>query len=295
MASKPPNIAGSFQVMKCSRYVPPLLPIISHLIPDPSGKIPGKEPSGMNARPRTQASPSASMPRFDASFIEEHGLIERYLQNKLPVKGARELENWCRANPEFLSALKLAERAQSSLRLLEASGTPLDLSEPKPPWWKSAYLAPALGLVAVVCAVAFWSLFGKYELLRGELDDTRVKMHQGPLVQPATENHMRLAPDRAAGIDRAKIAVNSAAPQLIDLRIDMSYVKATQFRVVVDKKDQGRALILDNVLKDSNGELRLTFNTSGLSIGSYTARIEAFPLHGSLLPTPEGWLALEVR
>jgi hypothetical protein len=67
------------------------------------------------------------------------------------------------------------------------------------------------------------------------------------------------------------------------------------FRVVVDKMDQGRALIVDNLLKDSNGELRLTFNTSGLSNGTFAVRIEALPLRGDAAPTPEGWLLLEVR
>src|ERR1700720_4553919 len=37
--------------------------------------------------------------RFDAKFIEDHKLLDRYLEGKLPPKGARDLENWCRANP----------------------------------------------------------------------------------------------------------------------------------------------------------------------------------------------------
>jgi hypothetical protein len=47
-------------------------------------------------------------------------------------------------------------------------------------------------------------------------------------------------------------------------------------------------------LKDSNGELRFTFNTSGLSPGTYLARIEAMPLRGGG-PIPEGWLILDVH
>src|SRR6266404_2210489 len=74
--------------------------------------------------------------RFDAKFIEDHKLIDRYLEGKLPAKGARDLENWCRANPAYLEALNLSQRTQASLQLLEACGAPLDLTEPKPPWWK---------------------------------------------------------------------------------------------------------------------------------------------------------------
>ena len=60
----------------------------------------------------------------------------------------------------------------------------------------------------------------------------------------------------------------------------------------VDKKDQGRALVLNNLLKDSNGELRFTLNSTGLSAGIYTVRIEALPPRG--IPMPIGWLIIEV-
>ncbi len=232
--------------------------------------------------------------RFDAKFIEDHKLIDRYLENKLPLKGARDLEHWCREHPEYLSDLKLAERAQASLKLLEASGQPQDLREPQPPWWKTPYVLAALAAIAVVSLVAFWTLMGKYSLLRGELEDTRVRMSQGPLVQPAVQRVLQISPDRAPGIDHAKISVSRAAPQLIDLHIDMAYTqKLNQFRMIVDKKDQGRALILNNLLKDSNNDLRLTFNTTGLAAGIYTVRIEALPPRGE--PIADGWLILEVN
>jgi hypothetical protein len=233
------------------------------------------------------------MPRFDAQFIEEHRLIERYLENKLPYKGARDLENWCREHPEYLNDLKLSERAQASLKLLEASGQPQDLREPPPPWWKTPYALIGLGAVTLLSLIAFWFLMGKYILLRNELQDTRERIHQGSLVQPASERDLHVAPDRAPGLDRARFLVSRTAPQLIDVHIDMSYSKEMQFRMLVDKQDQGRALILNNVLKDSNNELRLTINTTGLAAGIYTVRIEALPPRG--IPIPEGWLILEVQ
>jgi hypothetical protein len=246
----------------------------------------------MNATPIATASQQPA-PRFDAKFIEEHQLIERYLQNKLPFKGARDLENWCRANPEYLDTLNLSDRAQASLKLLEACGRPVDLTEPKAAWWKAPYIPIALAVVALLSLAAFWLLFGKFALLRSELADSRTRIEQGPLVQPATQNDLHVAPDRAPDIDHARISVSHSAPQLMDIHIDMSYTKSMQFRMIVDKRDQGRALILGNLLKDSNNELRLTFNTTGLSVGTYTVRIEALPVHGN--PIPEGWLLLEVH
>jgi hypothetical protein len=92
------------------------LPNISHIAAAARGNITFKGLPAMNARtvPAGQAKAVAPAPRFDAKFIEEHKLIERYLENKLPLKGAVDLENWCRAHPEYLDKLKLSERAQAS-------------------------------------------------------------------------------------------------------------------------------------------------------------------------------------
>lgn len=248
----------------------------------------------MNARTISPGNPQTAPPRFDRQFIEDHKLVERYLENQLPFKGARDLENWCRAHPDYLNELKLSERAQASLKLLEASGQPQDLSEPRPPWWKTTYALIGLGAVALLSLVAFWAVLGKYVLLRGELEDTRTLLTQGSLVQPARTSEVRVTPDRVPGIDRARIVVNRGAPQLMDLHIDLGYTNnLTQFRLFVDKKDQGRALILNNLLKDSNGELRMTLNSTGLAAGIYNVRIEGLPFLGS--PVPLGWLILEVR
>jgi hypothetical protein len=248
----------------------------------------------MNARTISPDKSSPPTPRFDRKFIEDHKLVERYLENKLPFKGARDLENWCRANPDYLEELKMSERAQSSLKLLEAAGSAPDLREEKPPWWKHINVLFGLCAVAFLSLVAFWFLFGKYELLKGALEDTKTQMTQGSLMQPAVETTVRVSPDHSPGIDHARIVLNHTAPQLMEVHLDLGYTqKLNQFRVIVDKKDQGRAMILNYLLKDSNGELVITLNSTGLSQGIYTVRIEALPYHGT--PLPVGWLLLEVR
>jgi hypothetical protein len=250
----------------------------------------------MNARtvPRGQAKAAAPSPRFDAKFIEDHKLIERYLENKLPLKGAVDLENYCRAHPGYLDNLKLSERAHASLKLLEASGRPVDLREPEQPWWRSPYILIGLAAATFVSLAAAWLLAGKISLLRNQLEDVKLRARQGPLVQPAVQSVQRIAPDRAPGMNLARIVVSTTAPQLIELHLDMTYtLKLNVFRITVDKQEQGRAMVLNNVMKDSNNDLRMTFNTTGLSAGIYTVRIEALPPRGD--PIPDGWLILEVR
>jgi hypothetical protein len=265
----------------------------------------------MNARltPTASTTPSAPIaPRFDRKFIEEHQLLERYLEGKLPLKGARDLETWCRDNPDYLNELRLSERAQSSLKLLEACGKPVDLTEPRPPWWKSLYLLIGLGAATLLSLTAFWVLFGKYFILQNRLEEARTVQNQGPLVQPTSETSVTITPDRAPDQGAARIVVSRSAPQLMDVRIDLGFTqpsstgpqtsaamakKLMTFRMIVDKKDQGRALILNNLLKDSNNQLRLTLNSTGLSAGIYTVRIEGVPFGGG--PYPLGWMTLEVR
>src|SRR5258707_386646 len=225
-------------------------------------------PTIMQGKPAEKSAPVS--PRVDRKFIEDHKLVERYLENKLPFKGARDLEQWCRSHPDYLNDLKLSERAHASLKLLEASGQPQDLREPKAPWWKSIYVLIGLGVVAFICLVAFWTLAGKLVLLQGKLEDTKHAISQGPLVQPTVEKAIYITPDHAPGIDQARIKLSHAAPLLMDVHIDLAYTKLMQFRLFVDKKDQGRALILNNLVKDSNNELRLTLNSTGLSVGIYS-------------------------
>jgi hypothetical protein len=151
-----------------------------------------------------------------------------------------------------------------------------------------------LGVIAFISLVAFWVMIGKYVSLRGELEDTRTLMTQGSLVQPPTMRDIFVTPDRVPGIDKARITLSRSAPLLMEVHIDLSYTKPLmEFRLFVDKKDQGRALVLNDLLKDSNGELRMTVNSTGLSAGIYNVRIEALPPRG--IPIPVGWLLLDVR
>lgn len=242
---------------------------------------------------------------FDRKFIEEYRLIERYLDGKLPLKGARDLEHWCRDNPGYLAELKLSERAQASIQLLDACGKPVDWREPRTPWWRSVYLSIGLAAAACLSLSACWVLTVEYSTLRTRLQETSTRQTQGPLVQPGSESSVTIIPDREPTLGRARLVVSRDLPQLIDVHVDLAYdanasstanapaKKVTTFRLVVDKKDAGRALIVNNLLKDSNDQLRLTLNTTALAAGIYTVRIDGVPFGGGVYPA--GWLLLEVK
>ncbi|HUX73457.1 MAG TPA: hypothetical protein VMV25_06125 [Steroidobacteraceae bacterium] len=247
----------------------------------------------MNGPSTPQRNPQSAAARFDRTFIEDHDLLERYLSGKLPFKGARDLEHWCREHPEYLQELNLAERTHAGLRLLEASGRPQDLGEPRPPWWKTPYFSIGAGVVAFFSLVGFWALFGKYVFLNDRLADARAQLSRGSMVPATAASERRISPERAPGTERAQFTLDHKDPEFVNLRIDMSYSRQERFRVEVDKQDQGRALVINDLAKDSNGDLKVSFNTSALAGGKYAISIEALPFRGA--PIAEGWLTMNVR
>lgn len=257
----------------------------------PAAANPGAAP-GTATRAAPGTAPGAAA-RVDRKFIEEHQLVERYLENKLPLKGARELENWCRANPGFLQELRLEERTHAGLRLLESSGKPQDLREPPPPWWKTIYFLFGLGALTLVCVMGCAALFAKNVALRSQVEAEHAVATQGSLVAAQGQTVARMAPDHAAGIGAAKLRISRSPPEMIELHLDMSYSRESRFRVTVDKRDQGRVFVIDGQTKDSNGELKIALNSSGFAAGPYDLRIEAEPTIGA--PVAAGWAVLDVQ
>jgi hypothetical protein len=232
-------------------------------------------------------------PPIDRAFVESNQLVERYLDNKLPYKGQRDLENWCRANPDYLRDQRLSERTVASLKLLEASGLPQDLAEPRMPWWKMPQVLALACAVAIAALVGCAILAGKLTLVTGRLEDVHKQLGQGSLAPPTAIRNLRVQPDRAAGIGSATLRVDHSLAQLIDVAIDMAYSPEKRFRVTIDKRDQARALVLGALSKDSNGEMHIAFNSTALSAGQYDVSIQALPMLGA--PTDAGWLVLDVH
>jgi hypothetical protein len=148
-------------------------------------------------------------------------------------------------------------------------------------------------LVALASLVGFWALYGKLALLRGSLEDARTQLRQGTIAPPVAQRDLRVIPDRGAGAGGPKISVNHSTPELIDLRLDLSRSAETMFRVTIDKRDQARALLIGALTKDSNGDLRIAFNSSGLSAGLYDVRIEGLPRSGA--PVSEGSVVIDAQ
>ena len=229
---------------------------------------------------------------MDPKFIEDNQIIEKYLAGRLPLRGQLDFERFCLEHPELIDELKLAERLHRGMRLLEAGGR-ADVLEPKEkPWQQAKYLVGA-GVFVLALIIGLIVLGSKYAGERATVAGLERQLVMGPLKAPSELRTVLVKPDRVP-TDRAHLSVYGGEhPQLIEMKVDVSHALQNAFRVTIDKKDQARVGVIDRVLRDSNGQLKFTFNTSGVSPGLYRFRIEGITMRGDIIPT--AWLNVQVQ
>jgi hypothetical protein len=219
----------------------------------------------------------------DPKFIEDNQIIEKYLSGRLPLKGQLDFERFCLEHPELLEELKLAERLNRGMRLLDSGGRTAVLEPKEKPWQKLPVLVGAASLIFVllILVVVFASKYSSERAHRALLER---QVAAGPLKPPSEIRSVRVVPDRVA-TSRTHFSVSGGGhPELVELRIDVSHALQTAFRITIDKKDQARVGTLERVLRDSNGLIKMTFNTSGVSPGTYKFHIEGITMRGDLIP-----------
>jgi hypothetical protein len=230
---------------------------------------------------------------MDSDFIARNQIVERYISGRLPLKGATDFERFCRDNPQILDELGLPERVNAGLRLLEASGKPEPWQDAprhfwaKPQWFIGlAGLVVALGLGLAVVASDSAAKSHKLDKLQKQATDH-------PL-EPATNTQtIRLVPSHEAASNTPAVLIGGGAAQLVDFRIDESRSAYKMFRITIDRIDQGRVAVLHNLLKDSNGHLRIALNSSALGPGNYQLTIEGLSWRGD--PEPDSWVTIGIQ
>jgi hypothetical protein len=232
-------------------------------------------------------------PVMDREFIIRNRIVELYLSGTLPVRGATAFEKFCQENPQILDEIGLNERVHMGLRLLEASGKPEPWQEKPKQFWERPYIPVALAGLVLVLGIALL-------VLNGQLSEQSRKvtaMHQLLVDQPL---------DAAAGTSTVEIQATHAGPnaafaatigghqaQLANIKIDLTHSDFRAFRITIDRVNQGRVAVLNNLIKDSNGELGFSLNTSALGAGLYQLTIEGLDWRGD--PQPDSWAAITIR
>jgi len=230
---------------------------------------------------------------MDRDFIARNQIVERYLSGRLPLKGATDFENFCKENPKVLDELGLPERVNAGLRLLEASGKPEPWQEKSPRFWSRPQFVLGLVAAVVLLGVALAITASNVSIKEQKIARLEKQAAERPLEPATTTRVIRLVPSHEAASNTPAVTIGGGAAQLVDFKIDETRSAYKTFRVTIDRIDQGRVAVLHNLVKDSNGHLRIALNSSALGPGNYQLAIEGLSWRGD--PEPDSWVTIGIQ
>ena len=265
-------------------------------VPPPAPKAPAapKAVPAAAATPATSAAAGVSPPAapMDRDYIARNQVVERYLSGRLPLKGATEFEQFVGKHPELLDEIGLPERVNAGLRLLEASGKPEPWQEAPRPAWQKPQVTLALAAATGVLAVLAMVLTGTSASKNHKIAELQKQVIEQPLDPATSTREIRLMPNRSGASNAPAITIGGGGAQLADFKLDESRSPYHIFRVTIDRIDQGRVGVITNLVKDSNGHLRIALNSSALGPGNYQLTIEGLNWRGD--PEPDSWVTIGI-
>ena len=130
-------------------------------------------------------------------------------------------------------------------------------------------------------------------------DQTRqvAALHQLVIDQPidaaTATSSVTIMPTHAGPKAAIGTVIGGSAAQMVNIKIDLTHSDFRAFRVTIDRMGGGRVEVLNNLIKDSNGQLGFSLNTSALGAGTYPLTIEGLDWRGD--PQQDSWAALTIR
>jgi hypothetical protein len=229
---------------------------------------------------------------MDRDFIARNQVVERYLSGRLPLKGATEFEQFVHRHPELLDEIGLPERVNAGLRLLEASGKPEPWQEAPRPAWQKPQITVALAVTVLVFGIALSILTGTSASKSHKIAQLQKQATEQALDPATSTREIRVLPNRSGASNAPAITIGAGGAQLADFKIDESRSPYHIFRVTIDRIDQGRVGVITNLVKDSNGHLRIALNSTALGPGNYQLTIEGLNWRGD--PEPDSWVTIGI-
>ncbi len=243
--------------------------------------------------PAASAAPVAPLQAMDREFIERNQIVERYLAGRLPPRGALEFERFCASHPDLLDSIGLAARVHAGLRLLEAGGKPEPWAEKKRPVWEKPPVLIGFALLVVVLLIVSAVLATKIGERGSQIALLEKRIAEQPLSPATSTRTIKLVPARGGPTRSPAVVVGGGPVQFADIKIDLAWSKFSAFRITIDREDQGRVAVLHNVGKDSNGHVRIAFNTSAFGPGNYDLTIQGLDWRGE--PVAQAWATIGVQ
>jgi hypothetical protein len=229
---------------------------------------------------------------MDRDFIAKNQIVERYFADKLPARGALDFERFCRDNPEILDELRVSARVQAGLRLMVAGGIPLPWEERPKQLWERLPVAIGVGVLTLLLAITSLTLYFKLGGARKEVASLAAAVRERPIKPIKSTRSVVVVPGRSAPSATPTLVISSENAELADLKFKMEWSGYTQFRVTIDRVGQGRVMVLNHLLRDSNGQLRIALNSASLGPGNYQFAIDGLTLSSEA--RPQAWFTLGV-
>lgn len=167
-------------------------------------------------------------------------------------------------------------------------------STPDQAWWQRPATVVALaGLAAVLLVTTIVSQVGlRRERAAAAVLATALKT--ATLRAPTRDRSLRVAPNPRSwsAAPDASIAWPEP-PEMIEIFMPVGYARFREFAVTIDKADHGRMMLLQRVVPDSNGDLRLSLNSSAFGPGEYRLRLQGYTWRGQRVDA--GWVRLRIK
>jgi hypothetical protein len=258
-----------------------------------TGPVTPRPAAGASARKLPSPDTVTVPPVMDREFIARNHIVELYLSGRLPVRGATVFERFCRENPQILDEIGLPERVHTGLRLLEASGKPEPWQEKPKQFWERPYIPAALSGLVLLLGIALLMLNHQLTDQTHKVTALRQLVTDQPVDAATGTVSVDLQPTHVGPTAVIATTIGGSAAQLVNIRIDLTHSDFRAFRVTIDRLNQGRVAVLNNLIKDSNSELGFSLNTSAFGAGPYLLTIEGLDWRGD--PQPDSWAAITIR
>lgn len=260
---------------------------------------------------------------MDRKYIENEHVVDRYLSGDLTVREARDFEKFCLDDPAFLQALPIPVRLKTRLSRRPVADSETGMFEAIPSSVTRAAMdvvedddfdpeeareemrrsSSGVGvnrvvvlalLVAFLVAAAAAVIFGlQARALTEQLQGTKKQLTTLQMQAPGSVQRYKLQMVKARPEQPTFALGWLTPPQLLEISIDASEGKITQYQITIDKTDGVRVMQIKRIMRDSNKEVRFSLNSSAFGPGNYLVKVEGYNWRGQTQDV--GWMMLGLK
>jgi hypothetical protein len=183
---------------------------------------------------------------------------------------------------------------QADLPLPDPQAPSQQDSQPELPWWQRR--AAVATLAALATAFLVLTIASQLSARRERANAVALagELKTATLRAPTRDRSLRVRPNPRSwsAAPDATIAWPEP-PELIELFMPVGYARYREFAVAIDKADQGRMMVLQRLVPDSNGDLRISLNSSAFGPGEYRLRLQGYTWRGQRVDA--GWVRVTVK